>query len=156
MIHLTKISARYTNQIVIKGKDTLWFSPTIEKRQMLYNMASEGIKTVMTNHTYYWNGKIRLQQKAGGIGDKLAGESARLYLISFDRIFVSTVKNSNLQMALYKRYVDDGNIKGQIVPRGYTWDSTSNSLSSSPLTQRKTQDHMDKEQRRLSKQLLTL
>ena len=100
----------------------------VEQRAMLHNMVNEGIRTVMTNHTYSWNGEIRLQSKGGGIGDKLAGEAARLYLVSFDRRFVSTINESNLQMTLYKRYVDDGNIKGQIVPRGYTWNATSNSL----------------------------
>ena len=39
-------------------------SPTDEeKRIMIYNMVKEGIKTVMTNHTYSWNGDIRLQSK---------------------------------------------------------------------------------------------
>ena len=104
-------------------------SPTDEEKRInIYYMFREGIKTVMTNHSYSWNGDGRLQNKGRGIGDKLADEVARLYLVSFDRWFVNIIHNASLHLYLYKRYVDDGNIKGKMVAKGYTWDRTTKSL----------------------------
>jgi len=99
-----------------------------EKLVMIHKMVKIGIFTAMDNHTYTWNKETKLQTNGGGIGDKLAGEVARLYHVWFDRQFVLLIESANLSMAFYKRYVDDENIKAKAVSPGYNWDSRSSSL----------------------------
>ena len=82
----------------------------------------------MKNHTYRWNQELKLQGKGGGIGDKLAQAAARLYLIWWDREFLCLVRSSGLVIRVYKRYVDDGKLKGPAVSPGLSWDATSRSL----------------------------
>ena len=38
------------------------------------------------------------------------------------------IRSANLSMSLYKRYVDDGNVKARAVPPGYNWDNNSSGL----------------------------
>ena len=91
-------------------------------------MVKMGIFTAMNNHTYTWNKETKLQANGGGIGDKLAGEAARLYLVWFDRQFMLLLESANLSVAFYKRYVDDGNIKAKSVSPGYSWDPRTSQL----------------------------
>ena len=78
----------------------------------------------MTNHTYSWKGEVRLQRKGGGIGDKLAQAAARLFMIWWDRSFLILLESAGLTITMYKRYVDDGNVKMVALDPGAVWDSS--------------------------------
>ena len=99
-----------------------------EKLEILYLIVKTGISTIMSNHTYRWNGSVKVQGKGGGIGDKLAQAAARLYLIWWDNEFLCLVQSSGLVIRVYKRYVDDGNIKGCAVSPGLCWDENSRNV----------------------------
>ena len=82
----------------------------------------------MENHTYKWNGKVYLKSEGGGIGDKLAQAAARLVMIWFDDQFLNLLAKANIEVSLYKRYVDDGNLKLPAIDEELAWDKESNSL----------------------------
>ena len=92
-----------------------------EAIQMLQQAIEQGILTVMSYHTYTWNEDIRLQSNGGPIGDRLAEAAARLVLIWFDREFLLLVETAKINLTLYKRFVDDGNILTEPVPEGLVW-----------------------------------
>ena len=92
-----------------------------EKAQMLQQAIEQGILTVMSNHTYTWNETIMLQSNGGPIGDRLAEAAARLVLIWFDNEFILLVRTAGINITLYKRFVDDGNILTEAVPVGSKW-----------------------------------
>ena len=72
---------------LLRKPETSKFDPPVRKpspeesKKILKNVVKEGIITVMSSHTYKWDGEYRLQQRGGGIGDKLAQAAARVYLI---------------------------------------------------------------------------
>ena len=82
----------------------------------------------MKNHTYKWNGEVRLQSTGGGIGDKLAQAAARLVMIWFDGQFLNLLDNANITISFYKRYVDDGNLKLPAIEEGLVWNMESKTL----------------------------
>ena len=92
---------------------------------MLFYTVKHGIFTVMSNHTYRWNRQFKLQLTGGGIGEKLAQEAARLYMVWFDRTFKQALISAGISLSVYKRYVDDGWLKSVCVPPGFRWDQTS-------------------------------
>ena len=69
-----------------------------------------------------------LQTKGGGIGDKLAQASARLFMIWWDSQFLLVLKSASITITLYKRYVDDANCKCIAVPPGAVWDPVTRSI----------------------------
>ena len=93
-----------------------------EKNGMLATLLHTAIKTVMTKYTYSWKGEVRLQKSGGPIGDKLAQAAARLYMIWWDKSFAIILESSGIAIRLYKRYVDDGNVKLKALDPGAVWD----------------------------------
>ena len=67
---------------------------------------------------------MRLQKSGGPIGDTLAQAAARLYMIWWDKSFVILLESSGIVVRLYKRYVDDGNVKVKALDPGAVWDPT--------------------------------
>ena len=65
---------------------------------------------------------MRLQMDGGGIEDKLAQAAARQVMLWFDDQFLSLLANANIAISLYKRYVDDGNLKLPAIGEGLVWD----------------------------------
>ena len=90
---------------------------------MFKQMIKKGIITVMKNHTYKWNNSYRLQSSGGGIGDKLAQAAARLFMIWWDHQFLNLVRMANINVTMYKRFVDDSNLKAVAIDLNLGWDS---------------------------------
>ena len=99
-----------------------------EKNRLLSVLLQNAIKTVMTHHTYRWKGEVRLQSRGGPIGDKLAQAAARLFMIWWDSKFLILLESAKLTVRLYKRYVDDGNLKLKALLPGASWDSSTKSI----------------------------
>ena len=68
-----------------------------------------GLKVVMNNHTYKFNGCIRKQQKGGPIGLELTGNLAQVFMIWWDRTMITRLSDLGIVKRLCKRYVDDVN-----------------------------------------------
>ena len=99
-------------------------SPDLEESKWMFKqMIKKGIITVMKNHTYKWNNSYRLQSSGGGIGDKLAQAAARLFMIWWDHQFLNLVRMANINVTMYKRFVDDSNLKAVAIDLNLGWDS---------------------------------
>ena len=65
------------------------------------------VKLVMNNHFYSFNNEIRRQRKGGPIGNSLTEKVAKLVLKRFDRKFKALLETLQIEIELYRRYVDD-------------------------------------------------
>ena len=63
--------------------------------------------TVLSNHFYTFGGSIRRQTKGGSIGSELTGEISRIYMLRWDRKFLTKLRRLGLSPYIYTRYVDD-------------------------------------------------
>ena len=123
-------TAEALGPIIRKPEDSKFHHPARlptedEKKVILFRAVKHGIYTVMKNHTYRWNKSYKLQIDGGPIGDKLACEAARLFMVWFDRNFREHLLAAGVLLRVYKRYVDDGWLKTGCIARGHRWDPNS-------------------------------
>ena len=76
-----------------------------------------------SNHIYTFNGQIRKQKQGGGIGDKLTGGLAILFMIWWARTFLDKVTLAaedipGFVILMFKIFVDDGNLICKALPPG--------------------------------------
>ena len=64
----------------------------------------------------------------GPIGLKASGGISRLFMIWWDRMFISLACMAGLLVYMYKRYVDDGNIVLEAVPSNKVYDENETKL----------------------------
>ena len=62
---------------------------------------------VMSNHFYFFDGKIYHQKGGAAIGNQASEKLGKLLMKRFDRKFVALLKKLKVEHELYKRYVDD-------------------------------------------------
>ena len=76
-----------------------------------------GLRVVMKNHVYEFDGEIRHQSEGGPFGLELTGNVAQVFMIWWDRSLMLRLGELRIETRLYKRYVDDGNMAvGELVP----------------------------------------
>ncbi|KAL8587804.1 hypothetical protein ACOMHN_021022 [Nucella lapillus] len=68
------------------------------------------IEYIMKNHVYKFNNTVKKQSQGGPIGLELTGELAAIFMMWWDRELLRRVHMLGLEVALYKRYVDDINL----------------------------------------------
>ena len=71
------------------------------------------LKLVMKNHIYTFNNENFKQLNGGAIGVSIAGDVANLFMVWWDRKLKASLREKNILLELYSRYVDDGNIAAQ-------------------------------------------
>ena len=71
-----------------------------------------GILTVETisNHGFQYDAKIFKQEEGGAIGLELVGIVAGIYMCWWDKQLIERMNNAQLELKMYKRYVDDANV----------------------------------------------
>ena len=74
------------------------------------------VKIVMSNHTYSVGDKFFLQTKGGPIGLELTGAIARVFMNFWDKKHLKKVEESDLEMKMCRRYIDDSNHQVPLVP----------------------------------------
>ena len=116
-----------------KGEKSKFLSPdrtpdSEESKLMFKNMVKQGFLIVTKNHTYKWNKSYRLQSSGMPIGDKLAQSAARLYMLWWDNQFLILVKGAGINVTMYKRFVDDSNLKAVAIDSNLGWDSETRRL----------------------------
>ena len=62
------------------------------------------------------------------IGDKLAQAAARLFMLWWDNQFLILVKGAGINVTMYKRFVDDSNLKAVAIDSTLGWDSETRRL----------------------------
>ena len=106
------------NGTIDNKKDRLepWIIPeietfTTEDKKIIFKEALKiGLSTVMNNHIYEFDGILRKQTTGGAIGLQLTGTLAKLYMVWWDKMFLSKLSHLQINVAFYKRYIDDINI----------------------------------------------
>ena len=81
-----------------------------DEQKMIALMLAKAIEVVMKNHTYRFDGKYYKQRDGGPIGDQLSQAVARIVMIWFDERYLRKCRENEIEMILYKRYVDDINM----------------------------------------------
>ena len=81
-----------------------------QKRKMITESLKAGMKFVMKNHVYCFDGTIRKQSSGGPIGLKLTGTLAQVFMLWWDLQLKERLNALGIELPFYKRYVDDINI----------------------------------------------
>ena len=68
------------------------------------------VHTILNNHLYQMDGKVFRQKAGGPIGLEITGVLSRLVMLWWDKVFLNTLDKVGVNMIMYKRYVDDGNM----------------------------------------------
>ena len=89
--------------------------PDDQQRKLMLALAvSEGVRTVVGNHTYMVGDQIYLQTTGSPIGLDISSPISRAVMMLFDKLFLKKLREEGMTVSQYKRYVDDINtiIKG--------------------------------------------
>ena len=80
-----------------------------QERTMVAMVLWDMVEFIMGNHLYQFNGKVYLQVEGGPIGLLITGVVASIVMMWFDQKLLKTLLYHNINVAMYKRYVDDVN-----------------------------------------------
>ena len=80
------------------------------KKKMLATAIKTVIKFIMENHIYEFDNKLMKQSKGGPIGLEVTGEIASIYMAWWDKELIKRMKENDMNMHIYKRYIDDINV----------------------------------------------
>jgi hypothetical protein len=104
--------------------------PTGEQVKKLLGMAvGTAIEECMDRHFYKIGGKIYRQRKGGSIGSSLTGETARVFMLEWDKLFLKKVDEMGIKLDLYKRYVDDIVIVLNTIANGWWFSEESKAMA---------------------------
>ena len=79
-----------------------------DEKKMMAEALKIVIKMIMKNHVYSCNNQTKKQKEGGPIGLELTGELAKVMMNWWDNQFINKIKEEeNLEIEMYKRYVDD-------------------------------------------------
>ena len=92
-----------------------------EQKVMLAQVIQVAVLAVLQNHTYQFNGEVRLQKDGGPIGLELAGAIARVVMLWWDRKFLSLAAINLIELYLYLRYIEDQNMAVKPLAAGTRW-----------------------------------
>ena len=99
-----------------------------QKRKMLSLAVSYGVHTALSNHTYCVGDEKYLKMSGGPIGLQLTGAVSRAYMMRWDRMYLSKVKKSGIDMLLYERYIDDSDQSAVVPPPGAMYNVESQEI----------------------------
>jgi hypothetical protein len=94
-----------------------------QQRQMLAWALGKAVEAVMTSHYYRFAGRVYRQCQGGPIGLELTQALARIVMLWWDGQFLARCKDINIDMELYKRYVDDLDSATWALPAGTVYTS---------------------------------
>ena len=72
--------------------------------------------TTMKNHICQIDNNVYKQTQGGAIGVGIAGDVATLFMVWWDRELKNRLRRQNIDVLLYKRYVDDTNLVAKTIP----------------------------------------
>ena len=80
-----------------------------QRKLMLALSVSEGVRTVVGNHTYMVGDQVYLQTTGSPIGLDISSPISRAVMMLFDKLFLEKLREGGMTVSQYKRYVDDIN-----------------------------------------------
>ena len=99
-----------------------------KKSRMISKAVLIGIKTTMFNHHYLVGEEIRRQLDGGPIGSELTGAVARAFMIWWDDQFIKKTMDAGVEVDMYERYVDDGNICAEATEPGLRYNEETGAM----------------------------
>ena len=99
-----------------------------EVRLLLGYACAESTKIVMSNHFYTIGGALKRQLDGGSTGMDLTVEIASLCMLIFDISFNEKCATLNVNIALYKRFVDDIDEVLHEITEGWFYDIASDKM----------------------------
>jgi hypothetical protein len=99
-----------------------------EVKHLLGLAVGVAIEECMSKHFYTIGGKVYRQGRGGSIGSALTGETARMFMITWDRKFLTRITELGITYDLYKRYVDDITMVLNTINDGWMYDVISNTM----------------------------
>ena len=90
----------------------------LQKKRMVARSMEVVVKTILGNHLYQMDGKVYRQQGGGPIGLEITGVLSRLVMLWWDKVFLQKLERVGINLIMYKRYVDDGNLALEAVESG--------------------------------------
>ena len=81
-----------------------------EIRRMVCYAVGISLIYTLKNHIFKFNGVYYKQPEGGAIGVGIAGDVATLFMVWYDRQLLAKLRDDNIIIQLYARYVDDINI----------------------------------------------
>ena len=97
---------------------------TRDKKRLLGKVVELGVSILMRNHIYQFEGKSRIQREGGSIGIAATGVVARIRMMRWGRRFKEICKRNNLELEMFKVYVDDENQLWRLMEQGRRWNGT--------------------------------
>ena len=94
------------------------------QRRMLVEAMRKVLKALLETHTYEFAGVKRRQTKGGAIGMELTGVVAQIFMVWWDRQFISKLEQIDIRLKLHERYVDDTNLSAKQTELGARYDGT--------------------------------
>jgi hypothetical protein len=86
------------------------------------------VEECIMKHYYTIGGKVNRQRKGGSIGSSLTGETARAYMLTWDRCFLQKLEELNITVDLYRRYIDDICMVLNTINVGWKFDAKNNKM----------------------------
>ena len=90
----------------------------IQKKKMLARAMEVAVRTILSNHLYQFDGRVYKQQSGGPIGLEITGVLARCAMLWWDRAYLRKLKQLEIDLMLYLRYVDDTDMVLEALPPG--------------------------------------
>ena len=66
-----------------------------------------GVREVMNNHKYKFNGELRVKENEGSMGDELTGVLAEIKMLKWNIKFSSKLKSLHIENDINCRFIDD-------------------------------------------------
>ena len=93
----------------------------VKMRIMICEAFKIALEILLHKHCYRFNGDIKMQEKGGPIGLDITGVVAKIFMCWWDEKLLEGIKKAKLNVALYKRYVDDINACVEVVKPVMIW-----------------------------------
>ena len=99
-----------------------------EKRRLLAECVRVVVVTMMENHAYSFKGEAHLQEEGGSIGERFTQALARLVMLDWDQRFLQLARANNIEILMYKRYIDDANEVLRAIAPGMRWSEETKTM----------------------------
>ena len=108
------MTGRMQNENIEKRFEN-WLEPEektnkMEKRKMLGEAMKIAIRFIMKNHIYEFDNHMYKQAKGGPIGLEITGDIANIFMVWWDKQLLTKIREHEMKILLYKRYIDDINL----------------------------------------------
>ena len=110
-----------------KDWDTSLFLPPTrlanedEKRNILSLCVQQGLLTALDTHMYTWHKEVKKQVGGLAIGLDLSRAVGRLVMLEWDQKFLKLARDNQINIYMYKRYVDDSAEGMEALKPGLRW-----------------------------------